>query len=111
MAASPTPPLTPDESSSVVFELIVVILCVGIAAACVFIVLFCCRRRCEGNADAKGPELPAAPEPPAPNPAVADLIPPLFYTEGLRDPLMQEDLRDRLHGPVIVNPGDQTLSQ
>jgi heme/copper-type cytochrome/quinol oxidase subunit 2 len=24
------------------------------------------------------------------------LIPPLFYTEGLRDPLMQEDLRDRV---------------
>jgi hypothetical protein len=28
--------------------------------------------------------------------SVANLIPPLFYTEGLRDPLMQEDLRDRL---------------
>jgi hypothetical protein len=24
------------------------------------------------------------------------LIPPVFYTEGLRDPLMQEDLRDRV---------------
>jgi hypothetical protein len=24
------------------------------------------------------------------------LIPPLFYTEGLRDPLMQEDLRERV---------------
>jgi hypothetical protein len=28
--------------------------------------------------------------------SVANLIPPLFYTEGLRDPLMQEDLRDHL---------------
>jgi hypothetical protein len=28
--------------------------------------------------------------------SVADLIPPLFYTEGLRDPLKQEDLHDRV---------------
>jgi hypothetical protein len=31
------------------------------------------------------------------------LIPPLFYTEGLRDPLQQEDLRDRVQG-VRIQP-------
>jgi hypothetical protein len=31
------------------------------------------------------------------------LIPPLFYTEGLRDPLMQEDLRDRVT-TLRINP-------
>jgi hypothetical protein len=30
-----------------------------------------------------------------------NLIPPLFYTEGLRDPLMQEDLRER---PPAIEP-------
>jgi hypothetical protein len=30
------------------------------------------------------------------NNPVENLIPPLFYTENLRDPLMQEDLSDRI---------------
>jgi hypothetical protein len=40
--------------------------------------------------------------------SVESLIPPLFYTEDLRDPLMQEDLRDRVialrgTGPIRIS--------
>jgi hypothetical protein len=38
---------------------------------------------------------------------MADLIPPLFYTEDLRDPLMQEDLRDRI---TARRPSDTVLA-
>jgi hypothetical protein len=107
-----TAPFTVAESSDGTFELLVIIICVVLLALCVVIVLFCCRRRWEPHPEPKAPEAPRAPEQPtSANPAVANLIPPLFYTEGLRDPLMQEDLRERLHGPVIVNPSVETISQ
>jgi hypothetical protein len=61
----------------------------------VLLLCFCCRRW----SAARPMDLSTALEIPSHGAAgVTNLIPPLFYTEGLRDPLMQEDLRDHLRG-------------
>jgi hypothetical protein len=82
----------PEEIEMETFLYIVV----GVSLFLLFaIVLVCaCRRRWNSPGPTKAStalEIPSHTHNGVPN-----LIPPLFYTEGLCDPLMQEDLRDRL---------------
>jgi hypothetical protein len=77
-----------------------------VVAAVVFVVVLSlvlvCLCRTRGTHEVPDLSLSAADQTPAHgSDPIELLIPPLFYTEGLRDPLMQEDLRDR----VMRKPG------
>jgi hypothetical protein len=74
-----------DTTTSIVL-LLVIIWAAIVFVAIVVIVAVCCRWHTAGAAAAK-PERPSEPS--------DRLIPPIFYTERLRDPLAQEDLFER----------------
>jgi hypothetical protein len=87
--------LTPDPNSGGTAMVAVVVACtiVVVMALCIA-VFFCCWSRNRHRAldstlqDTKSMQQFQS--------ATSDLIPPVFYTEGLRDPLMQEDLREKV---------------
>jgi hypothetical protein len=73
----------------------VIIVCAVVVVAVMCIaVFFCCRSSHRHRA--ADPALQDAKCMQQFHSATSDLIPPVFYTEGLRDPLMQEDLREKV---------------
>jgi heme/copper-type cytochrome/quinol oxidase subunit 2 len=74
-----------DQTTSIIL-LVGIIWAVGIIIAVIIIIAICCIRRGRERQSNKldGPSEPSD-----------KLIPPIFYTEHLRDPLAQEDLLER----------------
>jgi hypothetical protein len=76
-------------------ETLLIILAAFVFLVVLALVLLClCRTRSPVPVDPS--MLVTYPAVPPSGSTVENLIPPLFYTEDLRDPLMQEDLRDRV---------------
>jgi hypothetical protein len=87
--------LSPDPNSGSPTATVVIIVCtvVLIVALSVAIFFFC---RSSQRRRAVDSSLQDARSMQQYHSATSDLIPPVFYTEGLRDPLMQEDLREKV---------------
>jgi hypothetical protein len=92
-----TPPATPTAALTHGSSLLLIIVAGAVFLIMLALALIClCRSRLrardtDGIAPSLSEQFPAT----AGN-SIADLIPPLFYTEDLRDPLLQDDLRDRV---------------
>jgi hypothetical protein len=66
---------------------------IGGALLVIFLVLCWCRFRARGLYDSKMSTVQSKNSAAGPQ-SPSDLIPPLFYTPEMRDPLLQEDLKD-----------------
>jgi beta-lactamase regulating signal transducer with metallopeptidase domain len=76
-----------DQTTSIIL-ILGVIWAVGIVIALIVIIVLCCRRNRRDQELDQTDEVTEASD---------KLIPPIFYTEHLRDPLAQEDLLERSH--------------
>jgi hypothetical protein len=75
---------------------IIVMACLAFLLLLAIVIVCLCRRHAQAAAAPPSDAATAVPLQTHSASSVANLIPPLFYTEDLRDPLMQEDLRDHL---------------
>jgi hypothetical protein len=86
---------TPTGTSAASFNAGPTLIVVTVAIAVMLIgvgLVVCLRRKCANQVYATNGEIVTYPG----KEATSTLIPPLFYTEEIADPLMQQDLRERL---------------
>jgi hypothetical protein len=88
----------PPSSLNLTVYIIATCLVIVLIATCI-IVGCLCRSSPNQNIEASMPDSEAGPLSQA---ATLNLIPPVFYTVGLRDPLMQEDLREKVIREDVV---------
>ena len=86
-------------------EVLPVILGVVAIMIVVFLVILCL---CRGRGCARRETIVSEAPMNSPKKGTSNLIPPVFYTEDMRDPLLQEDLREHVLRPKKYEQYDLT---